>query len=170
VATFELTYVAGQGKLPPGTEAAVARLPVQIQRSYLTGGLDLEGKVDLYRRSFDQMLRSVKSMEDAGVVIVAGTDGIAGFTLQRELQLFVKGGLSPIDAIRDATIVPARVMKADGQTGSIAKGKRADLVVIDGDPLARIGDVEKTVMTFQAGVRYSSKELYETVGVAPYKD
>jgi hypothetical protein len=168
VATFELTYVAGQGKLPPGTEKAVARLPVQIQRSYLTGGLSLEGKAELYRRSFDKMLQSLKSMQDAKVIIVTGTDGIAGITLQRELELFVKGGLSPIDAIRDATIVPARAMKVDVKTGSIAKGKVADLLVVDGDPLADISDISKSVMAFEAGVRYSSKELYETVGVAPW--
>ncbi|HEX4384077.1 MAG TPA: amidohydrolase family protein, partial [Myxococcales bacterium] len=168
VATFELTYVAGQGKLPPGTEKAVARLPVQVQRGYFTGGLSLEGKADLYKRSFDKMLQSLKSMQDAKVIIVTGTDGIAGITLQRELELFVKGGLSPIDAIRDATIVPARAMKVDVKTGSIAKGKVADLLVVDGDPLANISDISKSVMTFEAGVRYPSKELYETVGVAPW--
>ena len=168
VATFELTYVAGLGKLPPGTEKAVSRLPVQVQRSYFTGGLNLEGKADLYSRSFDKMLKSVKSMQDAKVIIVAGTDGIAGITLQRELELFVKGGLAPIDAIRDATIVPARAMKVDVKTGSIAKGKVADLFVVDGDPLANISDIAKTVMTFESGVRYPSKELYETVGVAPW--
>jgi len=143
-------------------------LPVQVQRGYLTGGLNLEGKTELYARSFAKMLQSLKTMNDAKVTIVTGTDGLAGLTLQRELELFVKGGLSPIDAIRDATIVPARAMKVDGKTGSIAKGKIADLVVIDGDPLANISDIQKTVMTFEAGVRFSSQELFETVGVGPW--
>ena len=165
-ATFELTYVAGQGKLPPGTEAEVARLPVQIQRSYFVGGLDLEGKADLYRRAFDKMLASIKAMQDAGVTVVAGTDAIAGITLQRELELFVKAGITPAQALRDATIVPARAMKADTRTGSIAKGKVADLFVVDGDPLANISDAQKTVMTFVAGVRYDAPALCETVGVA----
>jgi Amidohydrolase family len=168
VATFELTYVAGQGKLPAGLDKSVSRLPVQVQRGYLTGGLNLEGKTELYARSFAKMLQSLKTMNDAKVTIVTGTDGLAGLTLQRELELFVKGGLSPIDAIRDATIVPARAMKVDGKTGSIAKGKIADLVVIDGDPLANISDIQKTVMTFEAGVRFSSQELFETVGVGPW--
>ena len=166
LATFELTYVAGQGHLPSGTEAEVARLPVQAQRGYLTGGLDLEGKVDLYRRAFDKMLTSVKAMQDAGVTVVAGTDWVAGITLHRELELFVKAGMTPAQALRDATIVPARVMKADARTGSVAKGKAADLLVVDGDPLANISDVQKTAMTFVAGVRYDAPALCETVGVA----
>ena len=112
------------------------------------------------------MLVSVKAMQDAGVTVVAGTDGIAGITLQRELELFVKAGMTPAQALRDATIVPARAMKAEARTGTIAKGKIADLFVVDGDPLTNISDVQKTVMTFEAGVRYDAPALCATVGVA----
>jgi imidazolonepropionase-like amidohydrolase len=96
---------------------------------------------------------------------VAGTDFLAGMSLHRELELFVQGGLSPIEALRAATTVPAAVMHASDKAGTIAAGKLADLVVIDGDPLARISDIRKTVMTFRSGVMYPSKELYATVGV-----
>jgi Amidohydrolase family len=161
----ELVFTVAKGKLPPGLEPLMARLPVQVQRAIGSIGLDFGGKDELYRRSFDKMLESVKALRDAGVTVVAGTDAIAGISLQRELELFVKAGLTPAEAIRDATLVPARVMKADSRTGSIAAGKRADLFVVDGDPLADIRDIRKTVMTFEAGVRYPSKELYETVGV-----
>ena len=80
----------------------------------------------------------------------------------------MRGGLSPAEALRDATIVPARAMHAEGQSGSIAAGKMADLVVIDGDPLANISDIRKTVMTFRSGTAYPAKELYESVGVGPW--
>jgi len=163
----ELVFTVSKGKLPPGLEPLFAQLPVQVQRALGSIGLDFGGKDELYRRSFDKMVESVKVLRDAGVTVVAGTDGIAGIMLQRELELFVQAGLSPAEAIRDATIVPAQVMKADAQTGSIAAGKRADLFVVDGDPLTDIREIRKTVMTFQSGVRYSSKELYETVGVTP---
>ena len=167
LAIEELVFTVSKGKLPPGLEPLMARLPVQVQRAIGSLGLDFGGKEELYKRSFDKMVQSVKVMRDAGITVVAGTDGIAGITLQRELELFVQAGLSPAEAIRDATLVPARVMKADAQTGSIVAGKRADLFVVDGDPLADIRDIRKTVMTFEAGVRYPSKELYETVGVSP---
>ena len=83
-------------------------------------------------------------------------------------RLLVHGGYSPIEALRAATVVPARAMKVADRTASIAAGKAADLVIVDGDPLVSISDVRRTVMTFRSGVLYPSKELYETVGVAPW--
>jgi imidazolonepropionase-like amidohydrolase len=85
--------------------------------------------------------------------------------LDHELELFVRGGLSTAEALRDATIVPAHAMKLDAKTGSIAPGKAADLFVVDGDPLASIADVRKVVTTVRGGVVYPSKEVFETVGV-----
>ena len=166
--TFEPVYIGEQGVVMPGWRDTVPRLPVQVQRSFLTGGLPLAGKKELYARSWDALLRMAKVLHDEKVTVVAGTDFYAGLSLHRELELFVEGGLSPIEALRAATTVPAAAMKAEDRSGSIAPGKLADLVVVDGDPLARISDVGKTVMTFRSGVLYPSKELYQTVGVAPW--
>jgi hypothetical protein len=166
-ATFEAVYVAEQGKVLPGWVATVKRLPAQVQRGFVTGGLPLEGKKELYARSWEALLRMAKVLHDEKVTVVAGTDYLAGVSLHRELELFVHGGLTPIEALRAATTLPARVMKAE-RSGSVAQGKIADLVVVDGDPLASISDVRKTVMTFRGGVMYPAKELYETVGVAPW--
>jgi len=152
----------------PGWEQTVPRLPAQVQRGFLIGGLPLEGKKELYASSWEKLLKMASVLRDQGVTVVAGTDYYAGLALHRELELFVRGGLSPAEALRDATIVPARVMHADGQTGSIAAGKTADLVVIDGDPLANISDIRRTVMTFRSGTAYPAKELYESVGVGPW--
>jgi imidazolonepropionase-like amidohydrolase len=165
---FEQIYLFEQGKVPPEWAPTVARLPVQVQRQFLTGGLSLEGgKKELYARSWEQMLRVAKVLHDESVTVVAGTDSIAGIGLHRELELLVHGGLAPLEALRAATIVPARVMKVAEKTGSIAPGKIADLVVIDGDPLADISAVRRTVMTFRSGVGFPAKDVYESVGVAP---
>jgi|1186.fasta_scaffold00098_5 hypothetical protein len=165
--TFEPVYVAEQGKVLPGWQETVRRLPVQAQRFFLIGGLPLEGKKDLYARSWDKALRMAKVLHDEHVTVVAGTDYLAGFSLHRELELFVQGGLTPAEALQAATVVPARVMKATGRSGSIAAGKDADLVVIDGDPLARISDVRKTVMTLRGGVLYATRDLEEASGISP---
>lgn len=165
--TFEPVYVAEQGKVLPGWSTTVPRLPVQAQRFFLIGGLPLEGKKDLYARSWEKMLRLAKVLHDEHVTVVAGTDYLAGFSLHRELELLVQGGLTPAEALQAATLVPARVMKAQGRSGSIAAGKDADLVVIDGDPLADISDVRKTVLTLRGGVLYTAKDLYEASGVTP---
>jgi hypothetical protein len=165
LATFESTFVGQQGHIPAGEEWIVERLPVQTQRTFLVGGLPMEGKEELYRRSYDKMLSLVKALHDAKVPVVTGTDTLAGLMLDRELELFVRGGVRPAEALRDATFVAARAMKLDRKTGTIAAGKTADLVLIHGDPLANIADVAKTVLTVRGGVVYRTKDVFETVGV-----
>ena len=164
---FEDLLVGKQGEILPGLEPMVARLPVQVQREFLLGGVPHEGKDDLYKRSYDKLLAMVKALADAKVTVVVGTDELAGLMLHHELELFVRGGIKPADAIRMATLEPARVMKKDKVSGSIDKGKIADLVVIDGDPLAKISDVGKVVSTVKSGVVYASAPLYASVGVRP---
>jgi hypothetical protein len=167
VGAFEDLLVGQQGKVTPGLEWMADRLPIQARRDLLIGGLppSTKEKADTYQRSFDKMLHLVRALQDAKVTVVAGTDSTAGLMLDHELELFVRGGLSPADALRDATIVPARAMKLEKKTGSIAVGKVADLVVVDGDPLAAIGDIKKVVTTVRSGVIYPAKETLEVVGV-----
>lgn len=165
--TFEPVYVAEQGQVLPGWTRTVERLPPQARRFFLIGGLPLSGKKELYARSWEAMLRMAKVLHDEGVPVVAGTDYLAGLSLHRELELLVQGGLTPLQALQAATVVPARAMKASAVSGSIAAGKAADLMVVDGDPLASIADVRKTVLTFRSGVLYRAAEVYAAVGVAP---
>ena len=163
---FEDLLTSQQGKLIAGLEPLVDRLPVQTQRQFLLGGLPLEGnKLETYRASFEKVLAMVKALSDAGISVVTGTDSLAGLMLHHELALFVRAGISPAAALRDATIEPARLMKLDKKTGSIAVGKTADMFVVDGDPLAHIDDVAKVVSTLRGGVLFASTPLYQTVGV-----
>jgi len=164
---FEMLLVAQQGKIVPGLEAMVARLPAQTQRGYLTGGVPFEGKEELYRSAFEKLLALVKLLHEKKVPVVVGTDMLAGLMLHHELALFVRAGITPAAALRMATIDAARSVKRDGKSGSIATGKTADLIVIDGDPLARIDDVTKVTTTVRGGVVYSSAKLYEAVGIRP---
>ena len=87
------------------------------------------------------------AMQRAGVPLLAGTDEpnpwvIPGFSLHDELALMVTGGLTPLEALRTATINPARFLNATDSLGLIAPGKLADLVLLDADPLA---DIRNTV-------------------------
>ncbi len=165
---FESTLGGVPGKITPGSEWLVARLPVQTQRYFLMGGLPIpEGKEQARQESWEHVIATVKALRDAKVTVVAGTDALAGLSLHRELELFVHAGLSPAEALRSATIVPAREMRRDKKSGSIAVGKDADLVVVDGDPLARIGDVRNVVSTMRGGVVFPAREVLESVGVKP---
>jgi hypothetical protein len=165
---FEGLLVGEQGKIIPGLESVVARLPVQTQRAFLLGGLPLDGeKTKTYRASFEKMLEMVKRLHDAKIPVMVGTDSLAGLMLHHELALLVRAGLSPADALRLGTIEAARAMKLDKKSGSVAKGKLADLVVIDGDPLARIDDIAAVVSTVRGGVVFASAPLYDSAGVRP---
>ena len=88
---------------------------------------------------------------------------IAGFGDQREVELLVEAGFTPIEAIRIATSNGAEFLGEADNIGTLAAGKQADLVVIDGDPSANIKDIEKAETVFKDGVGYDSAKLIESV-------
>jgi imidazolonepropionase-like amidohydrolase len=166
---FEDLYASTPGKITPGLEATVARMPAVVQRGFLSDGLPLSGdKRALYRRSWAKMLALVKAIHDAGVPVVVGTDMTPGLMFHHELALMIQVGLPPAEVLRMATIIPARALGADRKIGSVAPGKLADLVVIDGDPLAHIEDTTHVISTMKGGVVFSSAPLCRSVGVRPY--
>ena len=97
---------------------------------------------------FARRLDLVHAMARAGVGLLAGSDPmneyvVAGFGLHHELRLFTQAGLSPLEALQTATIGPARFLQREHESGSIAPGKLADLVLLDADPLADIRNTER---------------------------
>ncbi len=100
-------------------------------------------------------LRNAKRMFDAGILLVAGTDTPApglffGEGLHRELELLVEAGLTPLQAISTATRNAAALMQAD-DWGTLEPGKRADVLIVDGDPAANIGDTRNIAVLLQGG-------------------
>jgi hypothetical protein len=166
---FEDLLLARQGTVTPGLEWMADRMPPHVRRSFLVGSLPLEGKEEAYAKSWQNVLHMVRALHDAKVTTVVGTDELGGLYLDHELELFVRGGLSTAEALRDATIVPARAMKLDKKYGSVAPGKVADLAIVDGDPLADIRDVRKVVNTVRAGVAYASHDLFATMSVKDWR-
>ncbi len=168
VATFEDMFTARQGEVPAGIVPLVERLPIQAQRYFRGGGLAKDAaQVKKYRAVYAHMLALVRRLHESGIRIVPGTDTIAGLWLHRELALYVQAGISTADVLRIATVGAAQVLKQDRDVGTIERGKVADLVLVDGDPLANIEDVAKTVTVIRAGTVYDAAALYRIVGVAP---
>jgi imidazolonepropionase-like amidohydrolase len=113
-------------------------------------------------------LAVLAALHRAGVPIVAGTDqAIPGHSLRRELELYVEAGFTPLEAIQAATIVPARVMGMDGELGTIEAGKRADLVVVEGDPLADIRALRKISTVVTGGRAYDTAAMWRLIGFEP---
>ena len=168
VAIFEEMFVGRPGTISPGYAAIADRLPVQVRRGLLTGGLPVpEGSDQRYRDSFRAILGMVRRLESEGIPIVAGTDSLAGFTLDRELELYVEAGIPAPRVLQIATLGAARVMKRDAELGSIVPGKKADLVLVDGDPSARISDVRRVVTVVKDGVVYDPEAIFRALGIRP---
>ena len=168
LATFESGYDDRPGVLPEEWKAVADRLPVQWKRGFLTGGFPVTPETDQrYKDSFANMLRLVKTMYDAGIPVEAGTDTTAGFGLHRELELDVKAGIPANAALRNATYGAAHIMSMDDRLGSIAPGKLADLVLVEGDPTADISNIRHTRLTMKDGVIYRPTEIDEAIGIKP---
>ena len=88
---------------------------------------------------------------------------IPGYSDQRALELLVEGGLTPLEAIKVGTLNGATFLGRADRVGSIAAGKQADLVVIDGDPSTRIEDIRKVDVVFKEGIGYDPAKLIASV-------
>jgi imidazolonepropionase-like amidohydrolase len=141
----ESLFVPENGDLSPAYAPYVGTLPPATERGFRQGGFSVPKDLTRadYRKSFAKLSDLVELMHKSGVPIVAGTDG-SGLELVRELELYVAAGFTPSEALAAATIAPARNVGVEKTTGSITQGKVADLVLVEGDPSARIGDLRNT--------------------------
>ena len=148
-------------------QPGIAKVPPALNRLFSnagTSGIDAATA----RARLERGLRVVKALHDAGVPIVAGTDeGIPGHSVHREIELYVEAGLTPMEALQSATIVPARAMRMDAELGTIERGKRADLVVLAGNPLADIHNIRRVRWTVRDGRVYDAAALWKSVRFAP---
>ena len=164
---FEGMFTGRPGKVSPDYAPVINRLPAQVQRDAYAGGLPVTEQNDqLYKDSYDAMLRMTKRMYDAGIPILAGTDSMAGIMLHRELELEVRSGIPPAKALQIATYNAARLLKQE-ELGSIAPGKRADFVLVEGNPAENISDVRRCRLVMKNGVLYKSAEVYRAIGIGP---
>jgi imidazolonepropionase-like amidohydrolase len=165
---FESMFVDRKGSPAVGLRSELHRLPPQIRRQAYSGGLPVpEGMDQRYRDSFAAMMKMLKRMYDRGIPIVAGTDGLPGFALHRELELYVQAGIAPAQTLQIATLQAARATKRDRDLGSIASGKLADLILVDGDPVANISDIRRVELIIKDGKLYKSADLYTAIGITP---
>ena len=165
---FERLFTARQGELDPVLAAVANRLPPTVQRGLRGGGLPVpEGMDERYRASFRAFLNMIALMHREGIPIVAGTDAMPGFALHHELELYELAGIPANEVMQIATINAARVLGLQDEVGSIAPGKLADLILVDGDPAAHVSHIRNVEMVMKDGVFYYPNELYGAIGIAP---
>jgi hypothetical protein len=157
--------VPGRPKLQPRTLNAMS---AESAQSYLTAraNVPLDSPMTaLMRKEMDFEVAFVR----AGGLLLAGPDPtgnggvLPGFGDQREIELLVEAGLTPVEAIHVATENGASYLGRQDRIGTIAPGKQADLVLIKGDPSKNINEIENVETVFKAGIGYDSKKLIDSV-------
>ena len=141
------------------TDARVRYLTARARVSPDSGYAALIRKAMDFERAFDE----------AGGLLIAGLDPtgnggvVAGFGDLRQVELLVEAGFTPEQAIKIASFNGAKFLGEDARIGSIAAGKQADLMVIKGNPAARINDIENVEIVFKDGVGYDTEKLIQSV-------
>ena len=169
LATFEGMFVQRQGEMNPSYAAIAANLPLATQRNQRTNSMKIPPEsLDNYRDSYAKMVEFVGVMHREGIPLVAGTDAMPGFTLHRELELYVKAGIPPAEALRIATWNGAKYTRTLDRAGSITPGKLADVILIEGDPTKDISAIRNINLVIKDGVAYYPSEIYEAMGIKPF--
>ena len=165
--TFEDLYVPDAGTYPAADAPYVDTLPSQFARGFLSSAMaptpDLSRET--MRASFNKLKDLVVELNKRHIFVLAGTDGV-GFELIRELQLYTEAGMSVEDALATATINPANVYGMADKTGSLAKGKLAELALIDGDPQKNITELRQVELVMRDGKMMNTSDLRASLGIS----
>ena len=147
-------------------EPGIAHAPFVLNAKFR--GMGGTATAEQMKARMAQTLAVIGALHQAGIPIVPGSDtGLPGYGLLRELELYVQAGFTPLEAIQSATIVSARAMQLDRDSGTVEPGKRADLILVDGDPLANISDLRKVSRVVTNGRMYDTAKLWRSVGFHP---
>ncbi|KWS03433.1 Amidohydrolase family protein [Lysobacter capsici AZ78] len=169
LATFEFLHQR-DGELSPIVAGIEDHLPPDVQRGRRSAEMNIpdDATAARYTKSYDKLVEFVGRAYKAGVPLLAGTDEVPGFTLQHELALYVRAGLTPAQALQVATWNAAKVARVLDNRGSVTVGKRSDLILIDGDPTKDIGDIRKVSLVLRGDTAYYPSEVHEALGVKPF--
>lgn len=147
----------------PGIEHVPPQLREALDSPPVTGD-----RAPVVKANWGAILSTLRALHAAGIPIVAGTDqAIPGYSLHRELELYVEAGFSPLEALQAATIQAARAVGAENESGSLEPGKRGDVLLLNADPLADIHNTRAIWRTVAAGAVYDPALLWESVDFKP---
>jgi imidazolonepropionase-like amidohydrolase len=159
------TFTRGR-PVPPGLDVLTPQLKDSFMRAYDRAQ---QNQQSVYATLFAKDMRMERAFVKAGGMLVAGTDPtgsggvVPGYSDQRQIELLVEAGFTPLEAIQIGTLNGAKFLGRDARIGSIARGKQADLVVVAGDPSTTIADVRRVETVFKSGVGYDPAKLVDSV-------
>jgi len=159
------TFTPGR-PLPPGLDVLAPPLREDFEARHARTS---QNQQSAYAKLLPKAMSLELAFAKAGGLLIAGTDPtggggvVPGFSNHRQIELLVEAGFSPVDAISIATLNGATYLGRADRIGSIAVGKQADLIVIDGDPSTTIADVRKVETVFKQGVGFDPAKLIDSV-------
>jgi hypothetical protein len=158
------------GKVPPGAVDYYDHMPIGWKRDALHALVDTSAPGDdkAYRGALDKLIETVRLLHDRGIFIVFGTDTGGAFTYHRELELYQLAGFTAPEILKRATFDSARYLGEEQRSGSIEKGKLADLFLVPGDPTRDLKAIKTIAMVVKDGAFYYPAEVYPKFGIQPF--
>ena len=169
LATFDFLRQK-DGTVSPAYAAIADHFPPSVQRGFRSGGMEIpdEATQARFEKSYMAMVDFIGRLHRAGVPLVAGTDAMAGFTLQRELELYTMAGIPANEVLQIATRNGARYSALENERGRIAPGFVADLALVDGDPTQDITALRRMVTVVTQGKHIDPTAVYRELGIRPF--
>lgn len=159
------TFTPGR-PVPPGLDVLVPALRDEFLQRHARTAANTQS---VYATLFPKALALERAFVKAGGLLIAGTDPtggggvVPGYANQRQLELLVEAGFTPLEAISIGTLNGARYLGRADTIGTIAAGKQADIVIVTGDPSANIADVRRVELVFKQGVGFDPAALIDSV-------
>ena len=160
-------FTATTAKPPASFEPGVNKVAPELAQQ-LADVAPPTDRSEIGEKVYEKELEIVGALHRAGIPVVAGTDQtVPGHSLHREIELYVQAGFTPMEAIQAATIVPARAMGIEKESGTVEKGKRGDLILVNGNPLDDIHKIRNVEDVITNGTMFHTAELWQSVGFKP---
>jgi len=165
---FLSMMLARPGSLDPTAEYFVERMPAIWRRAAYQPFMEVPAEFDDNYTAAAQAMRDMLLMlHKEGVTLMPGTDGAPGYSLHGELFEWVRSGIPAAQVLQAATLVPAKRFGLDREIGSIARGKRAELVLVDGDPVNNIEDLRNIRLVMQGKNLFDAPAMLESLSIKP---
>ncbi len=168
--TLENFMLSRARQVPPAFAYNLDHMPIGYQRGRKRTFVPLADAAEdaRYFAAFERLLQTMNLLHRRGVQLLPGTDEGSGFTLHRELELYVRAGISPAETLSLATLRADQYLGRSERLGSIERGKLADFILVSGDPTQDISNIRQIRMTVRGGVVYFPAEIYPAFGVRPF--
>ncbi len=167
---LERLMLSRAGTVQPGDIAYLDHMPISYQRYRRRTFVPISNKAedDAYHAAFAKVIDTLRMLHENGIRLLPGTDDGTGFTLHRELELYVEAGMTPAEALRAGTLLPEQYFGHSEDLGTIERGKIADFFLVAGDPTKDIRVIESPQMVSKGDSIYFPSEIYQALSIKPF--